>query len=120
MKNIFRTPEQQAKYETYKAAGNLAKGCVLCERESLHEFGHWRIIDNMFPYDRVAKDHHMIIPKKHALESELSDAEKMELKNIKAEYLSQNYDFIIEAMPKNKSIPEHFHIHLIIAKEVGI
>jgi diadenosine tetraphosphate (Ap4A) HIT family hydrolase len=117
MNNIFRTPEQQAKYEAYKAAGNLDQGCVLCTKEPLREFQHWRIIENMFPYDKVAGVHHMILPKRHVLEPDLSEEEIAELRNIKEEHFPKNYDFIIEAMPKMKSIPQHFHIHLIVVKD---
>jgi hypothetical protein len=64
MNSVFRTDENQASYDAYRAAGNLDRGCVLCARESVHEFKNWRIIENIFPYDKIAKLHHMVIPKK--------------------------------------------------------
>lgn len=119
MNSIFRTPENQAKYETYQAAGNLKKGCVLCERESLQTFEYWRIIENIFPYDKIAKVHNMILPKRHVTEPELSEGEIRELKDIKEKHLHKDYDFIIEATHRMKSIPAHFHLHLIVAKNLG-
>jgi hypothetical protein len=95
----------------------LDKGCVLCEKESLQEFQYWRIIENMFPYDKVAKAHNMILPKRHIVETELSAEEVKELRDIKEKHLQKEYDFMIEAMPKMKSIPQHFHIHLIEVKD---
>ena len=117
MNNIFRTPEQQASYESYKAAGGLSEGCALCQKESLRDFDRWRTIVNIFPYDKIAEEHHMIIPKRHVVEAELSEEEVKELADIKREYIEKNYDFTIEAMPKMKSIPQHFHVHLIVAKK---
>lgn len=117
MSSVFRTPEREAEYRAYRAAGNLDKGCVLCARESLREFGYWRVIQNKFPYDRVAKIHHMAIPKRHVTEAGLSSEEIEDLKSIKQEHFQQDYDFIVEAMSRTKSIPGHFHIHLIIAKD---
>lgn len=117
MKSVFRTPETQAKYDAYQAEGNLARGCVLCERESIREFGHWRIIENIFPYDKIAKTHHMAIPKRHVKEHELSDGELEELRVIKETCFHTDYDFMIEATYKAKSIPAHFHLHLIVVKD---
>lgn len=119
MNSIFRTPEQQESYEAYKAAGNLDRDCVLCARESLRTFEHWRIIKNMFPYDKIAKVHHMILPKRHVTEPELSEEEVRELRKIKEEYFHKDYDFMIEAMGNMKSIPAHFHNHLIVVKDQG-
>ena len=115
--NILRTPEQQAKYDAYIAGGNLDSGCGLCERASLRDFDHWRVIENIFPYDRIAKMHHMIIPKRHAKEPELSAEELKELRKIKEEHLQTDYDLIIEATHRTRSIPGHFHIHLVVFKD---
>src|SRR3990167_824040 len=115
--NLLRTPEQQAKYDEYIAEGNLDKGCGLCERRSLRDFGRWRIIDNIFPYDRIAKVHHMIIPKRHVKEADLTYEELEELRQIKEEHLQGDYDLIIEATHRTRSIPGHFHIHLVVFKD---
>lgn len=116
---MLRTEESQAKYEAYKATGALDEGCVLCGKETLQPFEHWTVIENIFPYDKIAKTHHMAIPKRHVTELELSEEELKELRTIKETYFHTNYDFIIEATYRMKSIPGHFHIHLIVLKDLG-
>lgn len=114
---IFRTKETHELYEEHKRNGQLEHICRLCEAETLHEFTHWRIVNNRFPYDRICQLHHMLIPKRHIIEHELSDAEKEELLLIKHTHVNETYVFVLEALPQYKSIPSHFHLHLVIPKE---
>ncbi len=72
---------------------------------------------NAFPYDRIAKTHDMIVPLRHVDEDHLNDEELKELKIIKDNYLHKEYEFIIEATYKVKSIPAHFHLHLLTIKD---
>jgi uncharacterized protein YnzC (UPF0291/DUF896 family) len=58
----------------------------------------------------------MVIPKRHVKESGLSEEEKKEYAEIKATYVENEYEFIMEPTVKLKSIPEHFHLHVIVAK----
>jgi diadenosine tetraphosphate (Ap4A) HIT family hydrolase len=118
MSNLLRTKEGAKRYQEYRDAGCLEEnGCVLCVAESLADFKHWRIIPNRFPYDLVAKEHHMLIPNRHVIEHELTDEERKELLTLKHEHL-EKYDYFIEANDGKKSIPEHFHLHLIVGKSV--
>ena len=114
--SAFRSDAEWARYERYKAEGGLDGVCRLCEKEPLKNFTRWRIIQNEFPYDKVAKVHHMIIPNRHVTEPELNSEEIQEFRDIKQEYLHKKYDFLIEASYLKKSIPGHFHIHLIVGK----
>jgi hypothetical protein len=116
MGSIFRTQEQLEKYKAYIAAGGLDTGCVLCSKSPIKTFTYWKVIPNDFPYDLVAKTHHMLIPFQHVAEKNLSEDEWKEFQLIKGEYLQQ-YDYIIEATEKQKSIPQHFHLHLITKKD---
>ncbi len=115
MSNKLRSKELIEKFKLHKAKGALKEGCVLCEAETIKTFTHWKVIPNLFPYDLIAETHHMLIPLRHVKETDLTDAEKRELADIKSDYVHQ-YDYIIETTNKTKSIPEHFHLHLIIAK----
>jgi hypothetical protein len=113
----FRTPEMKKKYEEHLQTGALDKACPLCDKKSIKTFKHWKIIDNKFPYDLIAKIHHMIVPIRHVVENDLNEEELEELRQIKENFfLNPQYDYIIEAATKNKSIPKHFHLHLIVAK----
>ncbi|PIR86911.1 MAG: hypothetical protein COU11_03595 [Candidatus Harrisonbacteria bacterium CG10_big_fil_rev_8_21_14_0_10_49_15] len=115
---LLRTKETHHKYLAYRNNGGLEKGCALCERESLKEFRFWRVIKNEFPYDRVAETHDMLIPKRHTGEGGLTEEERKELWEIKCgEYINNNYHFIMEAVTKIKSIPNHFHLHLTKIKD---
>lgn len=112
MKNSLRSKEMT---ERYAARVRTSEGCELCPKPALKEFTHWKITVNDFPYDVIAQEHHMIMPKEHVKEDALSAAALEEYKAIKADYL-QSYDYLIEGTQGIKSIPEHFHIHLVVGK----
>lgn len=114
--STMRTQKMYLKYMKYKKAGHLEK-CPLCYKAPLIKtYKHWKIVNNIFPWDKIAKIQHMVIPKRHVAYEELNSAEKLELDSIKNKYIHQSYDIIAEATHKNKSIPEHFHLHLIVVK----
>lgn len=113
----FRTKESAEKYRAFIAAGGLESGCRLCESPSIREFTHWRIIDNKFPYDRIAKTHHMILPIKHLSEAEITAELWMEYQQLKKGYLNEQYEFIIELTLKKRTIPAHFHLQLVVAQD---
>jgi len=113
----LRTKETDEKYKKHIAEGKLNDGCNLCKAPSIIEFESLRIIDNSFPYDKIATTHHMVISKAHKNEESLSDTEKAELTKLKKGYLNENYEWLFEPLPKKKSIPEHFHLHLIVGKD---
>ena len=123
----LRTNETEAKYAEWKLERGLEKGCPMCTNEpfkgfiycaAVKEFTYWKIVINDFPYDKVAEKHHMLVPLRHVTEGELTEEEKQELQTIKPTYLNDNYQFIIEATHKTKSVPEHFHLHLIVVREL--
>lgn len=118
MADLFRSKELAKKYKTHRDSGMMDRGCVLCKAEPIQTFKHWKVIPNLFPYDLVAKTHHMLITLRHVKDSELNSDEIEELAEIKADYVQQ-YDYIQEATNRTKSIPQHFHLHLIIGKQLG-
>src|SRR3989344_1623205 len=112
----LRYQKDEKHYKRLQKEGLLEIGCRLCDAVSITEFQYWRIIKNNFPYTRIATLHHMVVPKRHVKEDELSQEEWMEYNQLKHSYINDNYEFIIEATNRRKSIPAHFHIHLIVAK----
>lgn len=115
MKHRLRTEEARKKYEEYIASRVPSTQCALCAKEPIQAFTHWKIVPNNFPYDRIAEMHNMIVPIRHCVEEELTQEELTEYASIKKSIL-QEYDFLMEATTKVKSIPEHFHIHLLNIK----
>jgi diadenosine tetraphosphate (Ap4A) HIT family hydrolase len=116
MTNLLRTKSGADTYTAYRNAGGLENdGCVLCSASSLQEFTHWRIVTNKFPYDLIAREHHMLIPKRHVTEHDLTNEEKTEFETIKQHHLGK-YDYFIETNQHMKSIPAHFHLHIIVGR----
>lgn len=104
-----------ANYVREIEGGALERSCPLCDAEPLQQFPHWKIVRNIYPYDKIAKKHDMLVPLRHAREAELTVEESAELDQIKETYVHENYEYMIEATHKRKSIPAHFHLHLIDA-----
>ena len=109
----LRTPETEARYTAVKLLREPAE-CGICNDLTIKEFTHWRIVANQFPYDAIAAVHHMAVPKRHASEESLTDEEWAELDVIKHDYVAEQYEIALETMPKKKSIPGHFHLHLLV------
>lgn len=117
MGDTLRTPAVAAKYREYRSEQTTSTICPLCERPAEKSFNYWKIIHNEFPYDLLAKKHDMLVPLRHAAELEINSEEWEEYKIIKRSDM-QKYDYLIEGMEKTKSLPEHFHVHLIVGKEL--
>ena len=114
----LRTAEGLAKHEEYKKTISAGDGCALCAKPAIKSFKYWKITDNTFPYDLIAKEHHMLIPLRHVREDDLNDLELKEMAEIKEKFIHPDYDYIIEATHHEKSIPDHFHLHLIVGNIV--
>lgn len=117
MSDFLRTPETSVKYKEHRASRLFKESCVICAAPVVEQFTHFRVIANKFPYDRIAAKHLMLVPTRHVTESELSAVEREELAVIKATYAMQ-FDYIMEGTARTKSIPQHFHLHLIVGKPV--
>jgi hypothetical protein len=116
----MRTKRMEKKYLKFKTDGHLSNGCNLCDKkkaETIKEFKYWRIVNNIFPWDRIARINHLIISKRHIVYEKLNKQEKIELDKLKSKYINKKYEIIAETTNRKKSIPEHFHLHLIIPKE---
>ena len=112
----LRSEETQAKYDKHLSERHLRTGCPLCKESGIVEFKYWNVITNNFPYDATFSVHEMLIPKRHTDGSDLTLDEINELTELKKGFLNDNYQYIIEALPSSKSVPTHFHLHLVITK----
>ena len=114
---MLRKQENEEQYKKLIAAGYLDDTCRLCQASSLKNFKYWRIIRNNFPYDLIAEIHDMIVPRRHVVEDDLLIEEQREYGEIKTGHIGATYTHIIEPTLRLKSIPGHFHLHLIVAKD---
>ena len=118
-RTLLRTEETALKYESAQTEteSGSAIGCRLCDDPAtIQDFKHWRLVPNAFPYDRYFSKSDMLVSKRHVDELGLSEVEKVELLKLKSEVLTNQYDIILENLPKQKSIPHHIHYHLVEIK----
>ena len=112
----LRTKETDATYAAYLKAEQPFASCPLCDKKSVKEFGFWRIVENSFPYDKIAERHDLLLSKSHVKEERIEQQAWYEWQNIKKSYVNDHYDWIVEPTHSGKSIPEHFHLHLLVGK----
>ena len=109
----WRTEDTHCRYLEERKEAVASDVCPLCSEASIVEYRYWRVIPNKYPYDAVAQRHTMLVPKQHLQEHELSNEAQRELYDLKHGELNEEYKYIMEALPTTKSIPGHFHLHLI-------
>jgi len=114
----LRSLKTHARYEQHCSLSD-GKECYLCNAPAVKRFTYWKIIENQYPYDEIAAISHMAVSLRHTKETELSDDEFKEYEKVK-KYIHQTYDTIMENTNKQKSIPNHYHVHLLILKEQEI
>jgi hypothetical protein len=102
----------QAKYEEFLKQ-KTGDGCYLCAAPPLIKFKFWKIVKNEYPYDKISVVNHMIAPRRHCSEEELTDIEREEWNMLKNSMINECYDMIFENTHKKKSIPGHYHLQLI-------
>lgn len=85
----------------------------------IRSFEYWHIISNLYPYDMIAKEHDMLVPKR--VFSKLSDCTRLEWEEYKTilNVLETEgyYDAVLENFSRGRSILRHLHIHLIVWKD---
>jgi diadenosine tetraphosphate (Ap4A) HIT family hydrolase len=122
---ILRTEETAANYAAHQAdvrarkeAGETFPPCPICaDTQSItQEYEYWVIMKNAFPYDRYFTKSDMLALKRHATEADMTPEERAELTKIKPE-LAETYDHILENLPKQQSIPGHYHVHLVTVQK---
>jgi len=111
MITLGRTKKQEEFYQRNKKKNNSS--CPFCEKDLLViEFKYWIILNNRYPYNNTTC--HLLCPKRHIeFSSELKIKEFYELEYLKKNYFDKHYDVIVENIGKNKSIKNHYHLHLI-------
>ncbi|MFA5831138.1 MAG: HIT domain-containing protein [Candidatus Paceibacterota bacterium] len=121
----FRKKRTLEKYRAYKEKNKKEKPkCDFCLDEPSDKklvFAHWKILKNIFPYDRIAEEHDLLIPRRHfSEESEMTAEEREELVFIKTRLLpkKKKYDLVWENFSHMRSV-SHYHVHLLRAKRAS-
>jgi len=110
----LRTNATQERYMHYLAS-QYKGNCIFCDKELLEkEYDYWIIIKNRFPYDKCFINHRLLAPKRHFERGiEMNVAEEEELERILEE---EDFNQCILNKKENRSIPLHFHYHLVTIK----
>lgn len=113
----LRSPETQARYDAHKQQFNTTKECFMCKYNAPTLKDCWKIVPNEFPYDTIAMQHDLLVYTYHEEEPAYGDVAS--LHGIKEFlYIIGGYDAIIENAPVNRTVPQHYHLHLIKYKTV--
>ncbi len=107
----LRTEHTQRRYDDFRTR-KVAGDCYLCRGETVREYRYWRILENEYPYDRIADTHHIVALKRHAPEHEMTAEERTEYERVRRD-LHTRYDMLFENTVRKKSIPGHHHLHAI-------
>ena len=114
MKDVLRTNKCLKLYKVKrKKLGEDIVNFDLLSNPFIKEWNYWMLVRNDFPYDKIAKEHDLLVPKrKFANEDEMEDLELNELYDIKAE-LKDTYSAYLINTGWGRTVPTHFHIHCI-------
>lgn len=59
----------------------------------------------------------MIVPLRHTNGDDFTQAEWLELAEVKKGFIADTYAYTIESTKNLKTVPAHFHLHLVTLKE---
>jgi len=111
---LLRTEKTATAYENAQEEQVAGSTCRLCaDPEVIREYEHWRLMPNRFPYDRLFSKSDMLVLRRHSDEYGIREDERAELLELKTSVLVDEYDAFLEQLPKQRSIPHHFHVHLV-------
>jgi len=112
-KKTLRTTHTEAIYQDHMFH-NPEAPCHLDNIDPSKIIKEWDdclISENDFPYDGVFTTSHVFSLKLHTADSLLLYVARTRIEV--AEYIDNNYDYILENTKSGQSIPDHTHIHLL-------
>ena len=112
--SVTRSEQASAKYK--EALKLLQHGdCFMCDNTPAAKYEHWCLTPSAYPYDLLAKTHLLLYPVRHvANRTDLTEDEVDELMVILDNIENgDKFDAILENFKKSKSVPGHFHLHLL-------
>lgn len=107
----LRTDATEQRYQEAKKAGLTQP---LIDVPALMEWKYWKLIKNDFPHDLIHSDHDLLIPLRvFSSLKEMNLQEATELYHLLSSELANNYDTIKINYPRQQTVLNHFHIHLV-------
>ena len=117
MKLTLRTKKTQHAYEVFKNQRPNSSSCLFCDKKIIKKYKYWNLFVNDFPYDMVFKVHHLLAPKRHVTDFMfLKPEEKKEYYELRKKFYKK-YGVLLENLGSEKSIKNHFHVHLLIYRK---
>lgn len=109
-----RSEAVRAEYEAF-AANNPSDYFEFADEEVVHEYEHWVIIKNRFPYDNIAAINHLLVSREPIeLLIQAPEAVRTEYENIVHNLAHlERYDAIIQNLPGATTVRAQYHVHLI-------
>ena len=108
VKSALRTDKTQQRYKD----GAKSSFSRIPSKE---EWKYWRLVTNEFPYDVIASEHDLLIPKR--VVSDLDGLNLQEKKELDVIFKSldkrMTYDAILLAFPWSRTVDSHLHFHLL-------
>jgi hypothetical protein len=114
--DVLRTEECLTKYRAKrKEYGEDLDQFELTDLPHVREYTRWVLVENEFPYDRIADRHCLLVPKRRFVDDgEMLGAERAELLEIKQGYSdSKEFDCVFENLKHNRTVPGHYHLHVL-------
>lgn len=110
----LRTDETEAKYQAAIASGQTQ---ALKDVPSLMAWKYWRLIPNKYPHDLVCEEHDMLVPiRVFSSVTDMNLSEATELLYILTKELQNQYDTVKMNYPRQQTVLNHLHIHLLVNK----
>lgn len=112
--HTLRITKTQKEYMSYLENG-FDGHCIFCAKDLLiEEYEYWVLLKNKFPYDKCYKNHCLLATKRHISELyELTEEEHKELDKL-FDIIPHNQAILNKR--SDRSIPRHFHWHLVTIK----
>ena len=110
----WRLPESEQVYTIYREANKdkFQNRCLICEIPIKQRLGLFNIVPNEFPYDAVSTLNDMLVLAVHQPCLTIPLMRELEkTKELLAWY--GTYDLMLENMPSKKTVPGHWHLHLL-------
>jgi hypothetical protein len=98
----LRKPETEQRYQDDLKNG---RGKSLWDEEIVYDDEDYRVVKNRYPYDLIATEHVMLLPKKPDMDKAISWATIYAMAN--------SYTKIIYNLPKAQSVKNIIHVHII-------